>query len=106
MNLLIMNIAKQWVFLFIEPFLIWTLLIDERKRSLKIYTLWIFLIIWADLFNRWRWSLLIIECRGMVRIMTQWEAASEDTQRVYGKINKHCQYIGYFNKVTTHMNVE
>jgi hypothetical protein len=40
----------------------------------------------------------------MIRIMTQWEAASEDTRRVYGNINKHCQYIGYFNKVTTHMN--
>jgi hypothetical protein len=45
MNLLIMNIANQWAFLF---------------------------IIWADLFNGWRWS-FVIECRGMIRIITSLE---------------------------------
>jgi hypothetical protein len=31
---LIMSIANQWAFLLIETLLIWTLLINEQKRSL------------------------------------------------------------------------
>jgi hypothetical protein len=35
----------------------------------QIYALFFFLTIWVDLFRRW--SLLVRECRGMIRIMVQ-----------------------------------